>query len=229
QIAGTWKLCPIGGGRLLQGNYSGLYVLEQHNGHWRVKHKIEGFDNSSKSFEIYKNNTIFVNHEYKGVFILEVDSDFKKLIHLRQSKNVEKGLHSGLVLYNNNIVYANRKGVYRYVEEKEDFVREDQLSAFYDSKNYTSGKLINTHNSKTLWSFSKKHLAFTESNNLIEGLRIKTVPIPEKIRKGAAGYENIVHLNANSYLIGRNNGYLLFNKQKWKQEENIDFEIRIDR
>ncbi len=45
---GTWNIAPIEGkpSLLLQGNYDGLYVLEKLNNTWKLKHKIDGFNNS---------------------------------------------------------------------------------------------------------------------------------------------------------------------------------------
>ncbi|MCV6629435.1 MAG: LuxR C-terminal-related transcriptional regulator [Flavobacteriaceae bacterium] len=227
-IAGTWKLLRINKNSLLQGNYTGLYVLERKESLWQIKHKIKGFENSSKSFEIYKGNKVIVNHEYKGVFILELDAKFENVKNIYVAKNVEKGLHSDIVLFDRSLLYANKKGVFRYVDSLGDFQLDKQLSKFYNKKNYTSGKLQFTPKSRVLWSFSNKHMAFTEQNNLIEELRIKSIPISNKIRKGAAGYENISQLDNDNYIIGRKDGYLVFNKRKWIQEENQDFAVRIN-
>ena len=52
--SGTWKFETIPGRTdlLLQGNYSGISVLEKKNNQWSFRNKIAGFDYSSKYFEI---------------------------------------------------------------------------------------------------------------------------------------------------------------------------------
>ncbi|MGB0788865.1 MAG: hypothetical protein ACPGQR_04955, partial [Marinirhabdus sp.] len=73
EVAGTWDIKKIEGrdDLLLQGNYTGLYVLKNTNGSWELRNKLEGFDISSRYFEITAaQDKIIVNHEYKGVYEL---------------------------------------------------------------------------------------------------------------------------------------------------------------
>ena len=51
---GTWKFesVPSNKNLILQGNYYGISVLEKVNNSWRFRNKINGFDYSSKYFEI---------------------------------------------------------------------------------------------------------------------------------------------------------------------------------
>src|SRR5690606_23100349 len=51
---GTWGVKAIEqhDDLVLQGNYNGLSVMERSNGHWSLRNVIEGFDTSSRFFEI---------------------------------------------------------------------------------------------------------------------------------------------------------------------------------
>ena len=62
-IPGTWDLKRLKeqDDLILQGNYDGLYALERINNSWRLRGKLEGFNNSSRHFETSGNN-VFVNH-----------------------------------------------------------------------------------------------------------------------------------------------------------------------
>ena len=56
---GTWDFKKIKGSNfILQGNYSGLHVLENKSGVWKYRNKIEGFDISSRFFHFFKKQTI---------------------------------------------------------------------------------------------------------------------------------------------------------------------------
>jgi hypothetical protein len=53
-------------------------VLSKINNQWTFRNKIAGFDYSSKYFEIMNNLNVFVSHEYKGVYRLELDNKLTK-------------------------------------------------------------------------------------------------------------------------------------------------------
>ena len=81
KVQGTWSVKKIDAkpNLLLQGNYDGLHILKKENGQWVYSNKIEGFNISSRFFELI-DNRVFVNHEYKGIFKVDVDDKFTKVI-----------------------------------------------------------------------------------------------------------------------------------------------------
>ena len=107
---GTWHIKSIDGtDLLLQGNYDGLYIIQKINNVWVFRNKIEGFDLSSKFFEIH-NNQIFVSHEYKGVFKIDVDKDFTKVLQIEKDPDLDKELNSSIVKYNDDLLYTYKEG-----------------------------------------------------------------------------------------------------------------------
>ena len=113
-ILGAWnfKKIPRRKNLLLQGNYSGLYVLENVNGNWQVRNKITGFDNSARFFEINTANQVWVNHEYKGVFRFQLDSLFTKASALKVHSELAQGKTSSLISYQEKILYASSAGFF---------------------------------------------------------------------------------------------------------------------
>ena len=109
---GTWKLKQIDENKIIQGCYDGLYILEKKNNTWGLKNKIAGFSNSSKYFVNYDSNKFFVNHEYKGVFKLTLDKDYKRVIDINKEESLAKGLHSCLISNLDKILYSSKKGVF---------------------------------------------------------------------------------------------------------------------
>ncbi|RZJ51149.1 MAG: LuxR family transcriptional regulator, partial [Flavobacterium sp.] len=78
--SGTWKFesVPNAKNQLLQGNYYGISVLEKVNNQWKFKNKIKGFDYSSRYFEITNKLEVYVSHEYKGIFRIQLDNSLLK-------------------------------------------------------------------------------------------------------------------------------------------------------
>ena len=225
EIQGTWQLQKINAQSdfLLQGNYNGLYVLLKSNGKWLLRNKLEGFNISSRYFEFVNQNEIVVNHEYKGVYKLKINEDFTAVESFKK-ESVPKGDKSGLVTYNGHVLYAYEDGVYRYDTKRESFQRDSSLSKLIDSKYYVSGKLIKDQNSDRLWAFSENTLNYVEPGKMSSNYRSSSLSLPNDLRKTKVGYENLLELDNNKYLMGATNGYLVFDLDKLNSN---DYEVSI--
>ncbi len=215
EVQGTWQLQKIKSmpDFLLQGNYSGLYVLQNSNGKWVLRNKLEGFDISSRYFEFVNDNQILVNHEYKGVYKLNINEAFTS-VDVYKKESVPKGDKSGLVSYNNSVLYAYEDGVYEYKPEKELFQKDSSLSKLIGFKQYVSGKLIADKTSDKLWAFSENSLNYVEPGKISSNYRTFSLSLPNDLRKTKVGYENLLELGGNKYLMGATNGYLVFDLDK---------------
>lgn len=224
-VQGTWNLSRIPNREdlLLQGNYDGLYVLAKSGTSWRVRNKIEGFDNSSRYFEIRKNK-VFVNHEYNGVFKVELDDSMLRAEKVYKDTTI-KGANSGIVSYNDKLLYAYKKGIFQYQDNTQKFIKENALSNLFSQEEYESGKLIVPEGDNKLWIFNKSNISYVEPAELTNTSNIEVIPLTKEVRDGILGYENIIPLNDDgTYLIGKTSGYIIFNVNEIKSEDfNIHF------
>ncbi|MDU8885666.1 triple tyrosine motif-containing protein [Yeosuana sp. MJ-SS3] len=221
-ISGTWNIKSIdrNNNLLIQGNYNGLNVLEKQNGKWRFKNKIEGFDISSKYFEILKErNQIFVSHEYKGVFNLTVDKDYRKVLDYKIESSVARGLNSSLVKYNSDILYAYRDGVFKFYASEGVFKKDSLYSQIFNKNEYTSGKLVNENKTNTLWSFSANGLSYITQGKFLGEPEIKRISFPIELRKDVTDSENITHIIDNQYLIGTSSGYIMLDLNNFQERK----------
>jgi AraC family chitin signaling transcriptional activator len=209
---GTWKftVAPNNKNYIIQGNYSGLSVLEKVNKQWVYKNKIKGFNYSSKYFEISNTNEIYVSHEYKGVYRFQVDKKFENSTKLFAYSNPPKGKNAGLVKFNNSIYYAYKGGIFKLNPATKLFEKDNSLSSVFDNDEYNSGKLI-LDNSKKLWLFSKNHIYYFTLNKLNSSLKKNVISIPSTLTNSMLGYENISQLSNYQYLIGTTDGYYVIN------------------
>ncbi|TCP21737.1 regulatory LuxR family protein [Tenacibaculum skagerrakense] len=224
-IQGTWGVKKIDEGKLLQGNYDGLYVLKKSAENWELSHKIEGFNNSCKYFELYHSNTVFINHEYKGVYKLKLDDQFKKAVEVKIDSSIDKGVHSSIIKYQNNIIYAYKGGVYRYFDKADKFARDTVLDKLIDKNDFLSGKLIFDASSNKLFSFSKENISYLRPDKFSSNSIITRKGITSNLRKGAIGYENIQKIADNKYLIGTLNGYIITDL---KVDDKISYNLSIN-
>jgi len=224
-ISGTWRIQKLNDNLYIQGNYNGLNVFEFNNGHWKFKNKIKGFDVSSRYFEVLDDHTIFVNHEYKGVFQLFINNDFTEVVNTKVFDKLSKGLHSALLKYKNQIFYSYEKGVYKYNEKTKSFIKDSLLTQYTTPKKFISGVLSFTPKENILWGFTSKEIVCIKESALTHKPLMKKIKIPLRLRKGARGFENISQITDDTYLLGNTNGYTLFNNKT--QFKSKDVKVKI--
>ena len=215
---GTWNFKPINNSDdlILQGNYDGLYIIQKINNKWLLRNKIQGFDLSSKFFEIY-NNHVFVSHEYKGVFKIKIDADYKKVLQIEKDPTIGKEINSSLLKYNNDLLFSYNEGVFKYNTLENQFLKDTVLSKLFKKEEYTSGRLVyNNKYTNTLWGFSETNLNYLSPDKLGSTPKINKISFSKSLPKGLTGYENISHLNNQKYLIGTSTGFIVVDLDKVK-------------
>ncbi|NNT72841.1 LuxR family transcriptional regulator [Flavobacterium sp. IMCC34852] len=215
--SGTWKFNspPNNPNLILQGNYNGISVIEKKGNNWVFRNKIDGFDISSRYFELTNKNEIYVGHEYKGVIrVLSTDNYFsaKKFDVL---KTPSKGKHISLTKYNGTIFYGGRSGIFKLDLKTGQFVKDISLSSVLNNDEYVSGKL-NVDKSNKMWFFTKNYIYYFTSGNFDKELKKHKIPIPITIINPMIGYENITQISDNEYFVGKTDGYFIINLTDFK-------------
>jgi len=215
-IQGTWNILPFkeNNNLLLQGNYDGLYVLENLNGKWNLRNKIDGFNLSSRFFEITNKNEILVSHEYRGIFKVKVNINFTKALEVTKDTTIENELNTSIINYNGNILFTCKEGVFKYNEAKQQFLKDSLLSKLIEKDDYESGKLLFDKETNILFGFSKKNLNYITPGKLTNTPIINRISFSESLQRGQTGYENITHLYNRKYLIGTSSGYIVIDLDK---------------
>lgn len=206
---GSWRLKQVDETKLILGNYEGLYVIQYDKGNWLLKNKIQGFSNSSRYFELVDKDRIFVNHEYKGVFKLNVDESLEKINKIVKDNSVEKGIHSGLIKYNNSILYSSKNGVYKYNKKQDKFLRDSIYSQLIPKGKFLSAKLINDKANNKLWCFTKDDIRYLIPGKFSNQPDLEIISAKGSLFKGASGFENLLNLKDKVYLVGTTEGYLI--------------------
>ena len=205
---GAWQLREIENqpNLLIQGNYDGLYILERLGNQWKLRNKLQGFDISSRYFEFTDSNHLLVSHEYKGVYKLELDDKYSKVLSYERT-DIHKSIKSSLVKYNEQVLYGSAEGVFYFDSQKQQFAKDSTLSSLYNEDDYISGKLAVANNK--LFVFTDKNVAYAEKGSLSSRLQLSLLPLPQKLRQTKEGYENIFYIGKEKYLIGNSTGYIV--------------------
>ncbi len=210
--SGTWKFetVPDVPNILLQGNYFGISVLMKVNNNWIFKNKIAGFHYSSRYFEITKSHNLYVSHEYKGVFRLQLDNKLTQTKLVFAYNTPKKGKNASLSKFNNEIYYACKEGIFKLNQKTNNFEKDKTLSSVFEKDEYTSGKLI-VDNSNKIWLFSKNYIHYFSLSKMSNQLKQNAIPIPASLTNSMLGFENITQISNYNYLIGTTDGYYVLN------------------
>ena len=223
---GTWTFLKIDETTILQGCYDGLYILKKENGFWKLNNKIKGFNASSKDVVQEEDNNFFINHEYKGVFKIKIDNALKEVISLEKEKSLEKGIYSSIIRFKDEILYASKNGIYSYNKKDDIFVKNSVYSKLISDKEFVSANMVYNESDDKLWVFSKNYIAFISPSKFTNTPEIQRISISESIPKAASGYENIIKLKDEKYLVGTSNGFIEINLNTLKEPQ--DFKISIN-
>ena len=112
-----------------------------------------------------------------------------------------------MVKYNDNLYYAYKDGVFKYNFKENIFVKDSILSTIYKD-NYVSGKLVPIKDSNEMWAFSDKNIDQIIPSKISKRLKINKIHLTNSLRKGVIGYENILKINQDNYLLSSVSGYL---------------------
>ncbi|MEL6562660.1 MAG: triple tyrosine motif-containing protein [Bacteroidota bacterium] len=225
--SGTWNIISLNNysDKIIQGSYDGLYILQRSDNVWSVRNKLKGFGNSSRYFEVL-DQKIFVNHEYKGIFHLTVDKEFKEVINFSVDSTL-KGANSSIKKYNGNVLYAYKNGIFVYDQPQNKFLKDSLLSNIYTEDDYISGRIVLNERDDEFWLFTKDNLTFVSSSNLANEPKIRTIPLTLKERRDVIEYENIIKIDdTGDYVLGTSSGYLSINIEELVID---DFNVFINR
>lgn len=222
---GTWdfKTFPDNNSLLLQGNYNGLNILEKTGENWSFRNRIDGIDMSIRFYELY-NDQIFVNHEFKGLYELNYNTELYNVQSLNITNTVDKGIGSSLLKYSDNLIYSSSEGIFRY-DKTLKFTKDSIFtSLFTPYKSLSTLFAINGEPNK-LWRFADDNILIVSPGSVSSIPQLEVVPISENLRNVVAGFENLSKLSDEEYLIGTSNGYIVYNKSLPNQTPEYTIQI----
>lgn len=217
---GTWKVAQLPGNPqwLIQGKYDGLNILERAGDLWKVRNKIEGFEHSSRFVEVL-GQTVFVNHEYKGIFKVTTDPGYTRAEQVSADTTLI-GYDSGILKYGEELLYAYSEGIFRYDPRAGQFVKDTTLKAVYEKEQNLSGRMHFDQATRGLWLFGESNIYVVSAGNLLGEPKVRVIPLAEKERNGIVGYESLGVLpDPGNYLIGTRSGYMVLDLNRFAPQE----------
>lgn len=210
---GTWDFKRLANDPtiILQGNYSGLSLLEYSSGQWRFRNKIKGFDLSTRFYE-QNGNKIFVNHELRGLYELELSDNLFSVSNVSIIKTVKKGTGSNILNFSNNLFYTSSEGVFKYDDTLKGFVGSESFNNLLNKFSLRS-TLMDVKGSDGLkWCFADQGILIISTGSITEIPKLEIIPVSlANFKKVVSGFENLSMIATDQFLLGSSNGYFIFN------------------
>ena len=213
-LPGTWdfKILENNPSLILQGNYSGLSILEKKSGKWNFRNKVKGFDLSTRFYE-QTDGKVFVNHELRGLYELTLSEDLFSFSTVSNiSSPVKKGMGSSILNFSNKLFYFSSFGVSKYDDNNDVFNSVDSFTELLNSYSSRS-TLMDVKGSDGLkWCFANENILLLSPGSITEIPKTEIIPVSlSNFKKVVSGFENLTKIGSDEYLLGSSNGYFVFN------------------
>lgn len=134
---GTWifREVPNRPDLILQGNYTGLGILEINGAEVDFRNKLLGFEESSRLIEIDGKN-VWIAHGYKGIFKVQLNEEFTEVVSSKLY-NSDDGFSRDVLVnvfrVSNELIFTAEGGFFDYDESIDEFVPTDSFKDFFES------------------------------------------------------------------------------------------------
>ena len=207
---GTWLVKSLPDHELLlQGTYNGISLLEKRNNTWQFRNKIEDFDISSRFIEFISPYKLLMNHEYNGVYYLELDKDYTKIID--KKKITERFAGSSIVKFQDTIYLNTSKELLKYDFKKNTFKSDKTFTNTIISENDNTIRKVITESEK-LWVLTNNNIINISRRAFNNSWVTNRIPTSLDLDRslGISSFETLTTIDENQYLIGTSNGYILY-------------------
>ncbi|MBS2100585.1 LuxR C-terminal-related transcriptional regulator [Carboxylicivirga linearis] len=208
-IKGAWLFKPVPNrsNLMLVGTYSGLLLLEKSDSRWKYKWKIEGFEISSRFMEWDKEGNLWITHGSEGIFKLNFDVDFKKVLLSKKFSfdDVDNNSEDAIVTkVADDCLFVGNQGMYNYNLKTKTFERYVKWDHFFEKGEFP--KIVYLDDFQNLWYF---HYGMVGVLRHMEDATYKKIDFPFKVlhNKLVNSFESILVPNNNETFFGVEDGF----------------------
>ncbi len=210
---------------LVQGTYSSICIYLNENGKWKFSHTIPGFLNPVSHIEIDYTGRIWVSHMHKGMYLLNLDVDLKRIVSEQFFENLdgENPLAIRLFKLNNRVVFTDSRQFYTFDDLAKKIIP-------YVDLNRSLGYFASSHRichfrDNLYWLIKDKEAGLFQVNasstKLLDLVRFSNFDF-----KTVDTYLQFIPISENQCLITLENGLALYNfKQTNKGDHKVNLKL----
>ncbi len=224
---GAWLQIPVGSNQFLSGHYNGLFLLEKEK-EWQLTADFQNDWRASCRFIVPdEKGNIWVSHPYRGLFKLQFNTDFSRLIKV-DSYNSKQGFPSDLRINVFKIgaapVFCAERGVYAYNEKTDRFEPDEKWNKLF-GKNTEVKRLVEGPNGD-IWYVTSEEVGVLQVNDKGIYKNVIKQPLPQLKDKLVNNFETIYPYDAENVFFAHESGFIHYNPQKANMDTTIHALIR---
>lgn len=222
-IPGGWNFAKIPDKNNLQlvGHYSGISIIEKIGNNWVYRNELEGYDQSSHFLAIDAFGDIWVSHDYKGVFRITPDAEYRKVLSLDfydQRHGLPDKMDNRVFALQAGLVFGTHKGVYYFDHKSQKFKPDLQFKQLLSNSGHI--QYIFQDQSNNIWYFLNHHPGVLR---LQEDGSLKNIftPFTELNGQVISTYGHVDVIDAYNVIIGMEGGIAHYNSTRLKNFKYI--------
>lgn len=193
------------------GNYTGLSKYIYQNNNWKLLHKIKGFSESSRVMEITEDGIIWVVQGNKGLYRVELnkaEDEAISVLNYSEKLGVANDHFNDIFKFNNQIYVTSYSGVYQI--KNDSLIPEEMFSKI---KNHSS-RVRKISESELYSIYDDQAHPLTMNNGYWEIYNSEASFLESSLVGSAEHFNKILN---NTYLIGTEDGFVLYQPKKEQQ------------
>ena len=223
-VSGGWvlKQIPNQPDILIQGTYIGLVVYKKEHGNWFMSHMIEGYHEPTEFLEFDFKGNLWASHAYRGLYKLQLNSDYSAVLntdYYGSKEGLTEDLNVNVFKVDQQVVFSTGKQLFSYDYNKEILAPFQKLN--HELKSFQKAHKILSIDRQNYWFFNKGKCAKVE----MEQGKLKRIDaLSFQLLRGNTldGYENIVNLGDDQFLICLDDGFSIFTDQGSETSTSLD-------
>jgi len=212
-LCGVWDIKPIPNqpDLFIVGTYYGFFLMQDKKNGFSIVGKITGLDESARRFFFDQKGYLWMSHVYKGIYQLKLSSDFLSVSKVRifdSSTDFLVDYNNEAVLIRNKVLATTEKGIYEFNYAENKFVYNPKWDDILNGNAQQLTRMIEG-GEKKIWAFKKGSIQLiTYLNDKVYELNTR----PFLLINGtlSRSYENVLMLDQNRYLMGTEDGFVLY-------------------
>lgn len=194
---------------LIQGTYTELCIYKKNKGEWRFSHTLAGFVEPIRYIEVDYAGRIWASHLYKGMYLLQLSHDLKKIEKKIKFKSLDGLNESNINVFaiNNRVVFTNHHAFYTYDDIKKKIVPYVALNQTLG--HYAKAHRISHFKNNLYWFIMNTEAALVQVKDS-ETEIIDVVNYSLFLNQTVDEYQNVITVSENECIFTLENGMALY-------------------
>ena len=224
---GSWKFMqsPVSD-LLVAGHYEGISFFKRCLDGWKLSHKVDSFNVSSRIMKFANDSTLWMTHGYKGAYRIQFDESLKKTKKI-ELFGEQDGFSSNILIsvykLDDNLIFTGAEGVYDFNQDVESFTPNTFLTDWFGNAHVSK---ISFNANGDLFFLADQEFGYLKKESF--GKYIKgQYPFKHINKLISDDLENISILDDWNILIGAKDGFIHFDpSQNFEIESNFKVILR---